>query len=53
MEVADLVVVIIKVADVVVADVVDVRVKVVVKVWLMDDHVRFGTYQRSDFSHQS
>ena len=47
MEVANLVVVTLEVADVVVVVVVDVTMEVV-EDWLMDDPIRFGTYHRLD-----
>jgi len=52
-EVVDLVVVMMEVVDLVAVVMVDVRVKVVVEDWLMDDLVRFGMYQQSDFDHRS
>ena len=39
--------------DMVVVNVVDVKMEVEEEDQLMNDHVRFGTYHRLDFEHQS
>ena len=44
---------VLEVVVVVVVDEVDVQVEVVVKNWLIDDPVCFGTYHWLDFGHRS